>query len=163
MTLFTTPPEVAVWMGTSPPDNVDLLIRKASGLVANAIKASVYRTTVEGLPTDPILAKATSDATCIQVEAWVQAGIENPGPALVAAQTQRVQSKSLGGASVTYADAPGQTAAWLDLASGGRLAAEALNVLDSAGLLQNNIQAEGYRVHRPYDYIGGVTIPSPGP
>jgi hypothetical protein len=161
MIVYATPEDLAAWLGAPAPANAESLIRKASGLVSNAVRGAVYTTTSEGLPTLPAHVTALQEATLSQVEAWIDAGISSPGPAAAATRPQRVASKSLGGASVSYAQDAAADAAWARLAGGVYLTDAALQILDAAGLLSNNVQ-DGYPgwrdVHRPYDYIGGTTI-----
>lgn len=159
MLTYATPEDLTEWLGSPAPDNATPLLRKASALVADATRGAVYQTTPEGLPTLPAHATALRDATCSQAEAWIDAGIFAPGPAAAATRPQKVSSKSLGGASVTYAQDGSTDAAWSRLAGGEFLTGAAIQILDQAGLLSNNVQGVTMRdVHRPYDRIGGTTI-----
>lgn len=157
---YATPADLAVWTGSPAPANAESLIRKASGLVADATRGSIYRVDPDDRPTDSKIGLALQEATLSQVEAWLDAGISSPGPAAAASRPQKVASKSLGGASVSYATDAAADAAWSNLAGGAFLTDIALQILDRAGLLSNNVQ--GSRtitdIHRPYDYIGGTTI-----
>lgn len=161
MLIYATPEDLTEWLGSPAPDNATALLRKASGLVAHAIRGAVYQTTSEGLPTRPEYLTACREATLTQAEAWIDARISSPGPAAAATRTQKVASKSLGGASVSYAQDAAADAAWSRLAGGESLVDGALLILDAAGLLSNNVQGLGTLgrdVHRPYDRIGGTTI-----
>lgn len=159
MITYATPADLTEWTGTAAPANAESLIRKASALVAGAIRGAIYKVGDDGIPTDSKYAAATLEATLSQVEAWIDAGITAPGPAAAASRAQKVASKSLGGASVSYAADASTDAAWSRLAGGEYLTETALQILDLAGLLSNNVQGRVRGdVHRPYDYIGGTTI-----
>lgn len=142
MPLYATPAQLATYLTgepTSPPANSGVLLRRASSLVAHAIRGAIYQATLEGLPARADLLAATVEATCAQAAAWHGPGIDpTQGRAGLAATAS---SKSLGGASVTYTVNPADVAARGDLASGDVLVGEAWRVLDRAGLLSTGVQS----------------------
>lgn len=80
------------------PDNAEALIRSASVLVRDATSNDLYDIAPSGLPSDPDLRDALREATCLQVQAWVTAGIAPSTGSLRPA----VASQSADGGSVTY-------------------------------------------------------------
>lgn len=94
------------------PDDIARLLLRASELVDGAVRQP-YTTDDDGLATDTDIAAALRDATCAQVEQWVEVGEENAVDGL--AGTQR----SVGGG----VRAP-------------ELAPRALRILLNAGLVQ---------------------------
>lgn len=151
---YATPQQLAAYMNPDavspqPPQNATVLLRTASGLVADAIVGGIYATDGEGNATDPVIASAIRDATCEQAQAWSLNGID---PRQGTTQTaRRVASKSLAGASVSY-EAGSGGADYLDaLASGTELTEGAWAILRRAGLISNRVVTGGYS--RPYDRI----------
>ncbi|WKW85406.1 head-to-tail adaptor [Microbacterium phage Milani] len=123
------------------PANPDALLQRASGAVRNFTKTAVYRVQPDGFtPTDERIRNAFHDATVLQAAALVRAGIK-PGDQ-VATQQNGIQSKSLGGRSVTYAvDAGAQVAR--NALLNGLLAPEAASVLSQNGLLGTGVVVAG--------------------
>lgn len=104
-------------------------IEAASRLVRGATKCDLYDTTPPGIPSDPVLADAMTAATCIQVRAWITAGINPLGG--VAAVPAAVASASVNGASLSY-DIAAQSAARVAMV--GALVDDARDALRAVGL-----------------------------
>lgn len=58
------------------PDDISRLLLRASVLVDGAVRQP-YDTDTDGLATDTNIAAALRDATCAQVEQWIEVGEEN--------------------------------------------------------------------------------------
>ena len=140
--------DLTAYLGSEPADGASLLER-ASGAVRKATKTAFYNVEPDGFtPSLELYANAFHDATILQAAGYVRAGIK-PGD-LAATQTPGIQSKSLGGRSVTYAqDAPAQ-AARIELLN-GQLTPEAAAVLGSAGLITSGVYVNGSG--RDYDIL----------
>jgi len=161
MTIYATPEQLRVFMfgadsSEQTPVNASLLLRKASGLVSDATKAAVYETTSDGLASDPAVADALRTATLQQAEAWALNGIV---PGTLAATKQRVASKSLGGASVSYEANAEAVAAANALASGEELVGDAYRTLRAAGLLSTRVNG-GERVGAAYVGSWPLDVPT---
>lgn len=157
MLIYATPEQLRDFMhgeGSTqePPADAQLLLRKASQLVAEATRGATYTVTSDDLPSDPDVARAFREATCSQAEAWSINGIT---PGSLASRPQRVASKSLGGASVSYESDGAATAAANALASGEELVGDARRILSDAGLISNQVNPSG-RVGAAY--IGGWPV-----
>ncbi|WP_280273378.1 hypothetical protein [Nocardia wallacei] len=75
-------------------------LQAASQIVRNATKNDLYDASPAGVPTDPVLAAALTDATCIQVREWIENDVVPlSGPAGLA---PTVASASTNGSSVSY-------------------------------------------------------------
>lgn len=131
MLVYATPEDLTGAPWNVAADNAHRLLRAASALVRTATRSARYATTADGLPTAPDVVEAFRDATCAQAAAWHAAGIDPTTPA--SASSRVAQSKSIGSASITYADAAQVAAA----RHGERdaLAPEVALILDAAGLL----------------------------
>lgn len=120
----------------------------SGGLLARASAALLYWTRTArysvdpatNLPTDQGLLDAFHDACIYQAAAYLAAGIA-PGDTL-ASQPQTIQSKSLGGRSVTYAQDTSAASAKASLLAGA-LSPEAAATLSSAGLLGSSVVVGG--------------------
>lgn len=144
-----------------PPTNAGVLLRRASSLVGEAIKAALYRVDVNGYPLNPAYRTALAEATCAQASAWSTNGID-PTAGRAGAKAA-IASKSLGGASVSYASYAADAEARSDLASGDVLISEAVRVLDAAGLRSSAVQSnrggtDVYPASYPYDRFSGRYI-----
>lgn len=128
------------WNVQLTPESATALLRYAGILVRSATKTAVYEVDeVTGLPTDATLADALRDATCQQVVSWLAVGID---PEKGAAQDVAVVAgKSLGPASIQYADAADAAIARARAARG--LSFEAGMYLSTAGLLGGAPQVYG--------------------
>lgn len=78
--------EVTGWLpaGTVVAD-ADRLLRRASELVDEAVRVP-FAVDEDGLPTDTDKAQALADATCAQVEDWLEVGEENDVDGLAGTQ-----------------------------------------------------------------------------
>lgn len=136
--VYATPDDLTTWTGQPAPDNAEQLIRAASMLVRGATRTAVYATTPGGLPRDEDTLEAFRDATCAQAAWWAAQGIDpdNPhgGPRVA-------QSKSIGSASVTYADSTDILAA--RAAAANSLGSAALTILTDAGLTGGRVWVTG--------------------
>jgi len=135
MLIYATSGEFATWLGVAAPTNAANLLRSASILVHRATMTAVYDVdAVTSLPTDVDQLAAFRDATCSQVATWVALAVD---PAKGAAGVKVVTSKSIGSASVSYANAQAlanpAVSALADAATS--LCQEALLILAQAGLL----------------------------
>ncbi|AYQ99469.1 head-to-tail adaptor [Microbacterium phage Johann] len=137
--------DLNAYLDVSVP-NPDALLQRASGVIRDWTKTAVYRTdSADGLtPTDERVKNAFHDAAVLQAAAYYRSGIQ-PGD-LAASQIGGIQSKSLGGRSVTYATDAGAQAAKTALLNGA-LAPEAASVLSTNGLLGTGVQVGGGRAY----------------
>lgn len=158
MPTYATPTDLARWItgrddatDADAPSNAARLLRYASGLVRRATAGDVYATDELGLPTAPLIRLAFLEATCTQAEQWSTNGID---PTKGVAQLPRiVMSKGADGRSVTYGDSGGR-AALEEMASGTMLGDQAGQILSSAGLRGNRVQASPSGVVRDVEVIG---------
>ena len=132
--------DLNAYLDASVP-NPNALLQRASGVIRSWTKTAFYRVGEDGItPTDTRLANAFHDAAILQAAAYYRSGIQ-PGD-VAASQTGGIQSKSLGGRSVTYAVDAGAQAAKTSLLNGA-LAPEAASVLSAAGLLSTSVYTAG--------------------
>ncbi|MFG1796699.1 hypothetical protein [Nocardia sp. NPDC049149] len=80
------------------PANAVALIEAASSRVRDITSNDLYDITPPGLPADDELRDALREATCLQVIAWVELGVD---PAIGGLRTE-IASQSADGGSVTY-------------------------------------------------------------
>lgn len=73
---YATVAELEAWLGQTPPADAERLLDRASGLVDRATVAAVYKVDDQGAPTNPDMAATLRDATCAQVEYWIETGDE---------------------------------------------------------------------------------------
>ena len=130
---------LAAYTGTTAPANHAVLLRRASSLVADAIRAKVYDVDSEGLPIDTAQRETLEEATCAQAAAWAANDI-NPLAGRAGARKD-IASKAGGGVTVQYASYADDAKARSDLASGDVLISEALRVLANGGMLTTAVQA----------------------
>ena len=131
MLIYATSAELTTW-GVAPPTNATTLLRSASILVHRATMTAVYDIDDTGMPTDPALVEALSDATCSQVGTWVALSID---PAKGAADPKKaVVLKRIGSATIQYDPAAAQALA----AAATWPSQEALLILAQAGLLSTS-------------------------
>lgn len=100
MLIYATADDLTAWT-TAAPDNVDPLLRMASGMVRHQTRAARYYVDPAGKPSDLDILHAMRDATCAQVAFWVSAEID-PTSAGVGKTEKVVASKSRGDRSVSY-------------------------------------------------------------
>lgn len=113
------------------PDNITALLRSASRLVRRDTVTAVYDVDTAGNATNSVVIDALRDATCAQAAAWDDQKI-NPLAGGVVVANPVATSKSLDGASITYAGA--QQAAAVRAAIADCLVPEAVDILTAAGL-----------------------------
>lgn len=137
--IYATLDELTAWSAQDWPDNADAYLRIASGLVRQATRSSRYDVDTAGKASDPDVIEAFRDATCAQVDMWVDAGI-NPVSAGVGKTEPTVtsESKGMGGRTVSksYADLSSSvTVASARSAAATSLCLESWTILSNAGLL----------------------------
>lgn len=76
MEAFATVADLATFGVTWAGDDVDRVLTRASEVIADHVTTGYY-TDGTGAPTDTDVAAALRDATCAQVEQWVEVGEEN--------------------------------------------------------------------------------------
>jgi hypothetical protein len=102
--MLAQPSDLAAWTQQAVPANATPLLRSASSLVLDASSSSYYAADpVTGLATDPVVAKALNDVTCIQAAAWAALGIDPLLGGVVVASV--ASEKSIGSAHLKMADA----------------------------------------------------------
>lgn len=135
--------DLNAYLGETLAD-ADSRLADASGTIRYWTKTAFYDVAVDGFtPTPQGLADAFHDATILQAAACYRAGIK-PGDdqASGAGSTGKIQSKTLGSRSVTYAvDANAESAKSALL--GGALSPGAAAVLSGAGLLSSTVYTGG--------------------
>jgi hypothetical protein len=70
--------QLDAWLGRPSPADAPRLLDRASEVVAGAVRTKVATDTTTGLPTDPTTAQTLADATCAQVESWLDDGECDP-------------------------------------------------------------------------------------
>lgn len=133
--------------------NADDLLSEASLHVRRAIRTSVYRTDADGFPTREIERDAVHDATVLQAAALHS--IKWSKGTSIATEKPGIQSKSMGGASVTYEAGGGAAASARRALVGGDLDAAAIQVLEDAGMISTRIQSRGSGYARPLARVRG--------
>ncbi|AOD23813.1 hypothetical protein IM25_21360 [Rhodococcus sp. p52] len=136
MLIYATPTDYEEWTGSPPPHNGSVLLREASGLVADACVADVYDTDSNGLPTNPWKLGALRDATCAQAAFWAQHGIDPTAGR--AGMAEVVTASSIDGASVST-NAGELEAAKAESLDG--LIPSAVRILRTAGLGSNLVRS----------------------
>lgn len=116
-----------------PEKRLKALIGHASRLMRTYTRAAIYPVGPAGAPEDEGLALAFTEATEVQVEAWIMAGIAGEVLSGGATVEATVSSSTNNGASVTLDDSAGASARQ-HLITGG-LAPLAEAILDDAGLM----------------------------
>jgi hypothetical protein len=115
----------------------EAILARASADVRRATRSAVYDVDGESQPIDVALRDALRDATLWQAAALIDAKIA-PGTNAASYAKGEISSKSLGGASVSYAIDSAAVAARSALASGS-LCDTSLQILDEAGLISNRV------------------------
>lgn len=117
------------------PARVDRYIRIAEGLVADAIRLSVYvADPLTGLPSSVANVAAMREAVCAQVAWWIDSGTDPTGAGF-AAGGEVITSKQLSPVGSVSYDAQAQKDLAAARAAGAdRLCSEAWRVLTRAGL-----------------------------
>lgn len=106
--------DFATYSGSSAPADIERLLQRASKLVDSFV-LSPYSVEANGSPTETYVAEALRDATCAQIEWWLETGDEVEA-------TARFEDAGVGGLRL------GTT--------GLRIAPRALDELNTAGLRQ---------------------------
>lgn len=140
MPIYATVEELATYLDDVAPANAEMLLKRASRLVATATRGAIYTVDDNDLPVDLTLLAALNEATLAQATAWYLNDID-PRKGVGGATDAAIASKSLGGASVSYQNSQSATDAKVALASGNSLDLEAHRVLLEAGLLTTKVQA----------------------
>ncbi|RLU85882.1 hypothetical protein CTZ27_26305 [Streptomyces griseocarneus] len=119
---YATPEQLAAWTHRQAPTNAEQLLARAAQDVDSALLTAIYAVDDDGDPTDPAIAQALADATCAQVEYWLESGDNGIGAA------GQWESVSIGPVSLSgrRSAPPG--------ASGVELAPRAARALRRAGL-----------------------------
>lgn len=127
--------DVASYLGTAAPTNVDALIRSATRLVQRETRQAYYSVDpTTGLATDTQIGNALRDATVIQVVVWAQIGYD---PLTGGVQVPSVESSSkMLSSTITYADAALSAQARADALK--KLVPEAEELLELQNLLIPN-------------------------
>lgn len=139
-TMLAQPADLAAWTGSAAPANAVPLLRSATSLVIAASSSSYYAVdTTTGLATDPVVAKALNDATCIQAAAWAALGIDPLTGGVVVASV--ASEKSIGSAHIKLADAA--QAAQARAKALTTLVPEAVRKLQENNLMDSNVWLYG--------------------
>ncbi|WP_066360267.1 hypothetical protein [Herbidospora mongoliensis] len=120
---YATTTQLADWLTEAPPlDAARRLVRATRYLDANPLKTAVYDVDDDGLPTAAKVITALMEATCAQVEWWIEHGDDGTGAG--------ADYTSVTAGSISYSRAPGGAGAPKD----PRQSPEAWEILDAAGL-----------------------------
>lgn len=136
MLIYATLTDYEEYTGSPAPHNGSILLREASGLVADACLADVYSTNSDGLPTGTFHRDAMRYATCTQAAFWAQHGI-NPAAGR-GGMAEVVTASSIDGASVST-NAGELEAAKAESVDG--LIPSAVRILRFAGLASNMVRS----------------------
>ncbi|MCG7524938.1 hypothetical protein MHW47_10880 [Streptomyces sp. OfavH-34-F] len=77
--VYATPEQLAAWTGTPAPADAERLLARASSDIDAALIRAVYCTNDAGMPTDPAVVQALTDAVCAQVEYQLATGDDGTG------------------------------------------------------------------------------------
>lgn len=130
--MLATAADYTAYTQGDPPDNINPLLRSCTTMVLDATSGSYYDADpLTGLATDPVIAKALTNATCAQAAAWDALGI-NPltGGVLVAGVKT---AKGIGTGRISYGDVAQAAAA--RAAAATDLVPDALRILLNANLI----------------------------
>jgi hypothetical protein len=133
--IYATPGDLTSWSGNPAPDNATGLLRSASSLVGRYTRAARYRTTTDGLPSDPPVAEAFRDATTAQAAFWATNGIDPNAGSLAEMSKGHAIGKSIKGASVNYSVTLVENSNKARTQAVTVLCDEAWLILDNAGLV----------------------------
>lgn len=132
MLVFATSDDVEKWSGFPAPENAAQLIRRASGMVQQAVRRARFTVEPSGLPADPDVADAMRDAVCAQVVYWDNSGVDP----MRADTTARLSSTGLDGASMGFDTT---TAAQASTTAASSLCDEAWLILDNENLTRGPV------------------------
>ncbi|WP_406334353.1 hypothetical protein OG814_11820 [Streptomyces zaomyceticus] len=121
--VYATPEQLTEWTGRPAPADADRILARASEDIDDALLTALYDVDDNGMPTDPDVAQALTDATCAQVEYQQATGDDGTGAA------SRWDSVSIGPVSLSGRRQGAGTPGEADLADRARRA------LARAGLL----------------------------
>ena len=121
---------------TTIPDDVEVYLRAASGLVRKATRHDIYDVDPAGKPTEPEVIDAFRDATCIHAAQWIANGI-HPGKGVAGLEPQAPETSILG--ATVKLDLGTQNAA--ALASLHTLVPEAVAELRNANLATSAVSS----------------------
>lgn len=141
MTDLATSDDYEEYTGGDAPANIAALLRSASNMVRRDTRVAIYDVDTDGAATDDDLIAALRDATCAQAAAWAALGINPLSGGVVTTSTGVVSSKSLDGASISYAGAA--SAAEAQAAATTSLVPDAVQILRDAGLLDGRVWTYG--------------------
>ncbi|KQR97691.1 MAG: hypothetical protein J0I33_07750 [Microbacterium ginsengisoli] len=131
------------WTGDAAPSNADAILRSCTTLVLEAVQGVICDVDPStGLATDPVIAGALRDATCIQAAAWIALGID-PATGGIVQASKNARSKGIGSARIEYSDAEVQAVAAARAAAYSGLVPEATSYLQQRNLLGTNIWTLG--------------------
>ncbi|KJL37051.1 hypothetical protein RR49_01163 [Microbacterium ginsengisoli] len=141
--LLAQPDDLAAWTGAGAPANALAVLRSCTTLVLEGVQGTIYDVDPDtGLATDPVIAGALRDATCIQAAAWIALNIDPAtGGVLQASKTAR--SKAIGSARVEYSDSEVQAVTAARAAAYRGLVPEAARFLQQRNLLGTNVWTIG--------------------
>lgn len=139
MLVYATVDDLDDWI-TPIPTNADALLRSASLRVREATKTARYTVDGTGLATDATVLQAFKDATCAHAAALATAKVDPAGGGVLT-KASTAAAKSVGSASVSYADAASAAAAKASLHTS--LCPDAVTILQQAGLLSGEVWVIG--------------------
>ncbi|MGW6518546.1 hypothetical protein [Streptomyces sp. NPDC054962] len=93
--VYATPEQLTAWTGKPAPEDAERLLDRASEDVDSALLTAVYATDSAGMPTEPDVITALSDAVCALIEYRTETGDSGTGA------RDRWDSISLGPASMS--------------------------------------------------------------
>jgi len=126
---YATLSDLATWLGEVPPDNAARLLLTATRRVDLALVGAWYPVDEDSMPTDPAAIAALRDAVCAQVAWWVETGDSTGSGAGAEWSSVSIGKLSLSRGGGTSGRGSSSTM------GGGRLAADAIDILTVAGLL----------------------------
>lgn len=126
--VYATTTDLEEYLDPLPVD-AELMLTRASRVIARAIRAAAYHVDADGQPTDQAVLDALREATCEQVAAWV-GGMEDGTGSVGQYGNVSIGSVSLG--NRTGGGVGGQSMV-------EALAPQAYLVLDQAGLLRGSL------------------------
>jgi len=130
--VYATSTDYEAWTSTTPPANISPILRAASLAVTEATELCFYDTDSTGLPTDTSVLKAFNDATCCQAAALVAINYDPTTGGTITTSVK--QSKGIGSAHITYAQADADAAATAKARAITGLVPDAQRILRNAGL-----------------------------
>ncbi|MEJ2886155.1 hypothetical protein [Actinomycetospora aeridis] len=103
MTVWATTEYLATYLGEAVPDDAGRLLARASRVVDGLITHAVYDTDDDGQPTSLLVRGALADATCAQVQTWIDAGQATyEGDDDAGSEAELAQLRAAGATSVSF-------------------------------------------------------------